>query len=82
MCRSCPTLDDSRPGKPLLQTVMRNGRRVVDMPCMEQIRAHARAELATLPEALRGLGPVPAYPVLVAEPLRRLAEEVDRRTHR
>lgn len=75
------TTDDTPTGQPLLRTVMRHGRRVADRTSLEQIRAHARAGLASLPEALRGLATAPAYPVSVAEPLRRLAEEVDRRTH-
>ena len=39
-----------------------------------------RAQMAALPEALRGLAPAPPYPVAVAPSLRALADAVDART--
>jgi len=43
------------------------------------MREHARRQLTTLPEALRGLDPAPPLQATVAEPLRALAQWVDRR---
>lgn len=74
------TADDVRPGRPLLAPVMQDGRRLAEPPALDSVRAHAQAELAALPEPLRGLAQASAYPVTVAEPLSRLAEAVDRRT--
>ena len=74
------TVDDRQPGEPLLQTVLENGRQLAEAPPLSSIRAHALAELARLPEALRALTPAQAYDVSVAEALRRLAAEVDQRT--
>jgi nicotinate phosphoribosyltransferase len=74
------TTDDVRAGQALLERVMGNGRRLAGSPKLDMVRAHALAELSRLPEPLRGLAKAPAYPVTVAEPLRRLADEVDRRT--
>jgi nicotinate phosphoribosyltransferase len=65
-------------GEPLLEQVMRNGRRLGPGPSLSEIRAHTRANLARLPDEMRGLrGPAP-YPVEVAEPLVKLASEADR----
>ncbi|MDH3713442.1 MAG: nicotinate phosphoribosyltransferase [Gammaproteobacteria bacterium] len=68
------------PGEPLLQPVMRNGRRVVEIPGIEQVRAHAAAELKLLPASLKGLEEVQPYSVSVHDALQHLAAEVDRRT--
>ena len=71
---------DVQPGQALLEPVMRNGRRLANSPPLDIVRAHALAQLHRLPEPLRRLSQAPAYPVTVAEPLRRLADEVDRRS--
>lgn len=72
---------ETAPGEPLLATVMTDGRRVAPSPSLAEIRQYALAQLAALPEPLRGLDmPVP-YEVAVAEPLRELARAVDRRPH-
>lgn len=70
---------ERREGRPLLQPVMRGGRRVREAPSLADIRAHAARELAALPEALRRLESGPAYPVEVSHSLIDLAAEVDRR---
>jgi nicotinate phosphoribosyltransferase len=47
------------------------------------VRQHARAELARLPPALRGLTPAPTpYPVWVSAALAALRAEVDARLDR
>jgi len=74
------TTDDVAPGEPLLVPVMRQGRRLANMPVLNAVREHARAELARLPVPLRALTPAIApYRVTIAPPLRQLAAEVDRR---
>jgi nicotinate phosphoribosyltransferase len=65
-------------GIPLLLPVMRGGRRVAASPSLAEIRAHAKAELDRLPLPLAALEPM-SYPVTIADGLRRLAEECDRR---
>lgn len=75
------TSADAAPaGEGLLREVMRCGNRLAPSPPLQEVRRHALAELARLPDALRGLAAAPAYPVTVAEPLRALAREVDGRT--
>ena len=70
-------------GQPLLQPVMRAGRRLAASPGLAQVRQHARAELARLPPALRGLTPAPTpYPVRVSAALAALRAEVDARLDR
>lgn len=72
---------ESAPGEPLLRTVMRDGRRIEASPPLAQVREYAQRQLAVLPDALRDLAAVAAYPVEVAEPLRELARQVDARKH-
>jgi nicotinate phosphoribosyltransferase len=70
-------------GQPLLQPVMRAGRRLMASPGLTDIRQHARTELARLPPALRGLTPAPEpYPVRVSAALAALRAEVDARLDR
>lgn len=73
-------LAETCPGTPLLQPVMRGGRRVVQLPTLSASRAHAQAQLLTLPPGMWHLGPAELYPVEVSAALRQLADEVDRRT--
>jgi nicotinate phosphoribosyltransferase len=73
------TLDsDAQPGTPLLQPVMRNGRRLPELQTLSQARERAQAELLRLPEPLRRLEAVDPYPVQISDRLRELADEVDR----
>jgi nicotinate phosphoribosyltransferase len=66
-------------GEPLLQAVMRSGRRLALRVPLRELRAHAQAELARLPERLSSLDPSPAYPVTVSAALHSLARQVDGR---
>jgi len=66
-------------GEPLLELVMRHGRRLRPSPSLDDIRRHAKRELERLPEALRALEPRSIYPVEVADDLKELAAEVDHR---
>lgn len=72
------TADANAPGEPLLAPVMRGGRRLAAPPSLGAIREYARQQLGTLPEALRSLDPAPPLRAAVAEPLRALAQWVDR----
>ena len=69
---------EGREGEPLLQLVMRGGRRIGPPPPMSELRARASDDLARLPHPLRHLQSA-AYPVMVSPGLRSLAEDVDRR---
>jgi nicotinate phosphoribosyltransferase len=71
--------DDAQAGEPLLQPVMRQGRRVGAQPALSEIRARAAQDLQSLPEPLRRLERASHYPVHVSETLVRLASDVDRR---
>lgn len=70
---------DRRQGRPLLQPVMRHGRRLASPEPLSAVRERAAAELATLPATLRSLEPAQPYWVKVSEALQALAAEVDRR---
>jgi nicotinate phosphoribosyltransferase len=71
--------DDIQPGTPLLQPVMRSGKRTYPSPSLVDVRAYAARQIAQLPEPLRRLEPGASYRVEVAEKLAKLAAEVDRR---
>ena len=64
-------------GRPLLEPVMRGGRRLTEAPSIDAVRRHAAEALAQLPDALGDLAPSGPYHVEVAACVRRLAEEVD-----
>jgi nicotinate phosphoribosyltransferase len=66
-------------GEPLLQHVMQNGRRLQPSSPLDAIRARVKRELERLPEPLRRLETGTTYPVEVADELKKLAAEVDRR---
>ncbi len=72
------THDDQLPGEPLLQPVMKGGRRLAPSPPMAEMRRHAAAQLGQLPESLRALEPSTAYDVRISKALRSLAQTVDR----
>jgi nicotinate phosphoribosyltransferase len=73
-------LENSRQtGEPLLQLVVQNGTRVAPSPSLDDVRQQARRELERLPEPLRRLDSSHVYPVEVADELKALAAEVDRR---
>jgi nicotinate phosphoribosyltransferase len=78
MCRDEITLD-SEPcnGAPLLQPVMRHGRRLAPSPSLPEIQQHAIAGLAQLPAELRQLEGA-AYEVQVSPAIRKLASQLDR----
>lgn len=69
-------------GAPLLQPLMRAGRRLGPAEPLDAARAHAAAQLAALPDPLRALehGAAP-YPVEISPRLRALAEMLDRTPH-
>jgi nicotinate phosphoribosyltransferase len=77
------TLEDDRalPAsrlEPLIEPVMRGGRRIGAGPSLAQARERAAAELRRLPQPLQALRTDASYPVTVSAALRALAREVDR----
>jgi nicotinate phosphoribosyltransferase len=66
-------------GEPLIEPVMRGGRRLRPAPSLDEIRRHAKRELERLPAPLRRLEPTMSYKVEIAEDLKDLAAEFDRR---
>jgi len=68
--------------EPLLDCVMRDGRRLRVSPSLDEIRARAKRELERLPEPLRRLEPDATYPVEIGADLVELAALVDSRIGR
>ncbi|MBZ0160922.1 nicotinate phosphoribosyltransferase [Candidatus Methylomirabilis sp.] len=69
--------DDPQEGEPLIQPVMRAGKRLADATPLTALRERARSQLARLPHRLRTLEKGPDYPVQVSPALRDLAKAVD-----
>ena len=70
---------DTHPGEPLIEPVMKDGRRIRPSPTLAAIRERAAHDLERLPGPLRKLEPGASYPVELADALLRLAAEVDKR---
>jgi nicotinate phosphoribosyltransferase len=60
--------DGPAEGEPLLQPVIRGGR-LEPLPTLAEIRARCRVQLASLPEALRGLDPTAAFTPVYSDAL-------------
>lgn len=71
--------DELLPGEPLLQPVMRAGRRLGPPEPLDTIRARVRDQLNALPPRLRIPQSTSPVPVVPSPNLRALADEVDRR---
>jgi nicotinate phosphoribosyltransferase len=69
--------DDRQEGEALLQKVMGDGSRLGAAPRVQEVRRHAAEQLERLPDNLRRLGVLPAYPVHIANALEDLAKETD-----
>ncbi len=67
---------DRQAGEPLIQQVMRAGKRLGPAPTLAQIRERAARELARLPEPLRRLEACD-YPVTIADKLKAAAAQAD-----
>jgi nicotinate phosphoribosyltransferase len=72
------TYNDQLPGEPLLQPVMKEGRRLAPARDLAEVRLYAAAQLGQLPEALRALEAVPAYDVRISPALQMLTQTIDR----
>ncbi|MFQ5715855.1 MAG: nicotinate phosphoribosyltransferase [Nitrospinales bacterium] len=70
--------EERRDGDPLLQPVMRKGRRLAPPVPLSQSRQRAAQELSRLPDALKSLEPGAVFPVKLSSHLRELADKVDR----
>ena len=69
---------ETHAGRPLLEWVMRDGRRLpAGEVQLDDVRAHAAEQVHALPERLRSLDPAhPPYPVVVSDRLRALQREL------
>jgi nicotinate phosphoribosyltransferase len=70
--------DEHHDGVPLLVPIMRDGQRIAAPPSLAEIRLRAETALHHLPPPLAALQSM-AYPVVIADGLRRLADDCDRR---
>ena len=71
------TVADTQEGKPLIRPVMESGKRSEVPSSLNQIREHATAELATLPDELRRCRPGATISVRISAALQSLTRETD-----
>lgn len=71
------TAGDAQDGEPLLQPVMKAGRRLAPSPSLQEIRHHLTAHLAQLPDHLRRLEAGAPYEIRISQALQTLAGRVD-----
>ncbi|MEO1766350.1 nicotinate phosphoribosyltransferase [Thiobacter aerophilum] len=64
-------------GEPLLQMVMKEGKRTAHLPGLAEARKLCAQDLLRLPEALKSLDGAPPYPVTVSRGLKEMAAAVD-----
>ena len=69
---------DDCEGKALLETVMRDGKRLAASPDLAAVREHAADELTTLPKSMHDPFTSSDYPVKVSNTLEELAAKIDR----
>lgn len=71
--------EEELPGQPLLREIMRDGRRIAELPPLHSSREYFLAQLADLPSALRKLddGGGAHYPVRISDRVRALARMAD-----
>ena len=72
------TDDDQQSGHPLLQPVMKAGRRLAASPPLADVRRRVVAQLGQLPQSLGTLETAPTYDVRISMALQSLAQAVDR----
>lgn len=81
MCGDILTLaSDKLTGTPLVQHVMKQGKRISEQPDVEKSREYAFSQLAGLPDYLIQLNESEKYPVEISKPLAELAQKVDLRS--
>lgn len=64
-------------GKPLLEPVMRSGKRVRPAASIEILRKHAAGQLANLPDFLKRIQNPSSYPVKLSSSLQQLIQTLD-----
>ncbi len=70
--------DESHPGEPLLREIMRDGRRVAELPTLTAAREHCRACVSELPDVLCALDEGAAdYPLAISPALQALVARMD-----
>ena len=69
--------DGSQNGEPLIEAVMRNGRRLAPMAPLMQARERTARQRTLLPDHLRTLGSQPPYPVRISPALEALIGRTD-----
>ncbi|HVL64220.1 MAG TPA: nicotinate phosphoribosyltransferase [Actinomycetota bacterium] len=68
--------DEEQEGRPLLEPIVRNGRRIREAPPLEETRAFCRRNLDALPDELRALRSGAPYPVRLSPRLEELVERM------
>ena len=80
MCGDILTIEsDELTRRPMIQHVMKQGKRIAGQPDIKKSREYAFSQLASLPDYLIQLNKSERYPVKISRPLTELAQKVDLR---
>lgn len=72
--------DTTQTGQALLQPVMKNGQRCIELPDLDQLRQQVNDQMAALPNVYKQItARQQDYPVQLSNPLQDLAKEVNRK---
>ncbi len=69
--------DDPQQGEPLIQPFMRSGKRLHSSPSLHVLRGQTLENYKRLPVAMTTLDTAPAYPVIISNALKALADQLD-----
>jgi nicotinate phosphoribosyltransferase len=74
-CDTVTLATESYAGQPLLQNVMRDGKRIDGLQSLRSLRDSTNRQIGLLPSELRSLEDAPPYPVFMSERLHKLCVE-------
>lgn len=69
--------NDAHDGEPLIQPVMRNGKRINEIAPLTTLRQQTLEGYTHLPDAMKGIEAAPAYPVAISRALQEMARTLD-----
>ena len=70
--------DDIQDGQPLLKPIMKNGKKVVSLPPIDEIREYVQSQVKQLPDYLKVLDKAEDYPVIISDKLKECSTKLDK----
>ena len=70
--------NDVQDGDPLLKPVMKQGKRIISLPSINEIRKYVEEQIKQLPDYLKVLEKARSYPVRISDKLKECSVEIDK----